>query len=1181
MFRDVDTFVMRGDANTDEFRYEVVCTTGAGIAFFNISTVSITNIAFLSCGNTSIDDQTYALLVSSVAMFVLEKSLVSNSSASSLFIVNSEAVSTGNVFIYNSAVNYGGGIYISDSSVNITDSRFFVNFALIGGAVYISDYSIVVFSGINIFANNEADGGGAVYVNKSTISFNGNNTFLRNKCLSYGAAIMTFYASLYFTKNVTIVENSGVSILWIAYSALEFSGANIAVVRNGPAYATMHIVENSTLNVKGGRIIFDRNFASESSVLLIIESSNVAINATAEFTNNWSPRQFNVDNGTLIFCGKSLFFNNTATGRATGIVYAVFSTLRFLGETNFTRNKGRRGGAIYVHQTDTYFAGSQVFEHNKASVVAGAIHLSDCTVSLVGNSTFLNNSGGDMGGAISGANGKLYLDGNSTFIGNQAQLGGAIYFAFNSRMLAADLSTLLFESNRAEKGGAIYISDTTGAVLCLSDPILSLSIDLSGCFIRTYPYADNIRMILENNTASIGDNIFGGLLDRCIPNDDRLTQEHGISLLKKIVQSKNGEPDFNLSTISSDPLHICFCKNGIPDCSNTTIPEFRTARGGTVTVSAVAVDQVNSTVPAIIRGEYPDIIGKTGDFGQGQRVQEVQASCISLNYTILTLSPSADFYLYAQGPCADKKLSRRQIIVHLDPCPVAFELSNSECICAKRLQPFTNSCSVDSASFRRRSNFWIGKDYANGTYKGLVTLSHCPFDYCIGSDADISVDNLDSQCNYNRSGILCGSCKQNLSLLLGSSRCLECSNVYLVLLLPFAAAGVILVFFLFLLRLTVSIGTLSGLIFYANILTVNKAIFFPPGDTNVLTIFVAWLNLDFGIETCFYSGMDVYGRLWLQYIFPAYIWLLVVLIIVGSRYIAKFPRLFGRNPVSVLATLFLLSYAKLLRTIIASFSAAILDYPDNLTNIVWFQDGNVGYLRGKHIPLFLVSLLFLVFFFLPYTFFLFLGQWLLALSDRKALFWMSNLRVKIFLDAHYAPYKVKHRYWPGFLLLLRWVLFLVFTFNATGDPSINLLAISSIALGLAIMVHFTGPVYTNKFISAIESSFILNLGVLSLATHYVLNSGGNQKAVTYIFVGVAFVEFLGIVLYHAYLQINDTATWKSLVYTVKSRTRCSVDDKSPVDIDHESSTSTAAIQVPSSSLLNFTELREPLLEDSI
>ena len=62
----------------------------------------------------------------------------------------------------------------------------------------------------------------------------------------------------------------------------------------------------------------------------------------------------------------------------------------------------------------------------------------------------------------------------------------------------------------------------------------------------------------------------------------------------------------------------------------------------------------------------------------------------------------------------------------------------------------------------------------------------------------------------------------------------------------------------------------------------------------------------------------------------------------------------GNNSVPVLATLFLLSYAKLLRTIISALSLLILTTTDG-SKAVWSADGNIDYLGAKHAPLFVVS----------------------------------------------------------------------------------------------------------------------------------------------------------------------------------------------------------------------------------
>ena len=124
------------------------------------------------------------------------------------------------------------------------------------------------------------------------------------------------------------------------------------------------------------------------------------------------------------------------------------------------------------------------------------------------------------------------------------------------------------------------------------------------------------------------------------------------------------------------------------------------------------------------------------------------------------------------------------------------------------------------------------------------------------------------QCGHDRSGLLCGHCKNNYNLVLGSSQCKKCTNSYLALIILFALMGVVLVCLLLVSKLTVATGMLSGLVFYANIVGANHAIFLPEECGNPFSIFTAWLNIDFGIETCFYNGMDAYTKTWLQFVFP-------------------------------------------------------------------------------------------------------------------------------------------------------------------------------------------------------------------------------------------------------------------------------------------------------------------------
>ena len=227
-------------------------------------------------------------------------------------------------------------------------------------------------------------------------------------------------------------------------------------------------------------------------------------------------------------------------------------------------------------------------------------------------------------------------------------------------------------------------------------------------------------------------------------------------------------------------------------------------------------------------------------------------------------------------------------------------------------------------------------------------------------------------------------------MTLSSLDCLECEDKFLSLMLFFGVAGVALIALLLALNMTVAAGTLNGLILYANILNVHRELFFPPGEdgfnsTNTLTVFVSWVTLDFGIPTCFYNGLDVYQYSWLQYVFPLYLWLLIGTIIIASKYSRRVGNLLGSNPVSVLATVILMSYTKLLQTTVGAIHFVELEKSDNTTEKIWFYVGgsDIKYFEGKHLVLAVVAVCVIVFLLFPYVFLLTFGYRLQAYSNRR------------------------------------------------------------------------------------------------------------------------------------------------------------------------------------------------------
>jgi len=68
-----------------------------------------------------------------------------------------------------------------------------------------------------------------------------------------------------------------------------------------------------------------------------------------------------------------------------------------------------------------------------------------------------------------------------------------------------------------------------------------------------------------------------------------------------------------------------------------------------------------------------------------------------------------------------------------------------------------------------------------------------------------------------------------------------------------------------------------------------------------------------------------------------------------------------------------------------------------------------------------------------------------------------------------------------------------------------------------IYVSISQHVYKVKYLNMLEYSFYLNLGISSTASLY---TSQNQAAVTYTSVGIAFVTFCAIVLYHTVIRIT-------------------------------------------------------------
>ena len=837
------------------------------------------------------------------------------------------------------------------------------------------------------------------------------------------------------------------------------------------------------------------------------------------------------------------------------------------------------------------------FLHNEKY---GVTHSSIIAIYFASHVTFTDcKFHGNLGTAIGAYQSTFYMSGYNTFINNTADKGGAIALLGNSYMCIQKNAEILFLNNYADiVGGAIYVKTITAF-----DFLIYVLIDCSIMLPSNHHHSalPNITITFTNNIGRDGgDVIYGVNLYFCATKHRSLGNilaGHGqvIDGIHVHVDPIGTDP---LSLLSSDPKRTCVCRNGTPDCT-IVFMNLTKYPGETIAFPAVVVGENFGTVTGSVHSKFlPPYKKRTTPNLEGfQQIQEVsrRAGCTQLQYNVLSGNEKDIMVLTAKdvttwtygsqseveewvtsyekwGEVHERFLTYPVYIdITLLPCPLGFMLHNSQhrCVCHSQLEEHNIACNINDQTIHRNGYMWLNASFVGNTTNGVIIHRYCPFDYCKHGEISIKLENPDSQCAFNRAGILCGGCQKGLSLALGSSQCLSCSNSYLTLLIPFAMAGFALVFFLTFLNLTVSQGTTNGLIFYANIIKANEAVFFPPGDTNILTVFISWINLDLGIETCFIDGLNGYWKTWLQFVFPLYIWGITATVIIASHYSSTAAKTFGNNSVPVLATLFLLSYTKLLCTIITTFTFTFLNYPDGSRKAVWSYDGNVSYFSVSHSLLFPAAIAFLLFLWLPYTGILLLKQFLQKYTNHKWLHWITKM--KPFFDAHFGPFKDKRGYWFGIMLLVRVKLFLVHAITQT-NPNIGLLVTAIVGVLVLLRSTVIGNVYKKHYLSILEMSFILNLTLLSLTTMYIRTNGGNQAALVYTAVGTAFVQFVAIVLYHVLMKRE----LRQLIqrWYLKLGPNRTADKK---DTESETLNQQEVIRQPTHSDIALHELREPLL----
>ena len=537
---------------------------------------------------------------------------------------------------------------------------------------------------------------------------------------------------------------------------------------------------------------------------------------------------------TVTFYGNTTFQRNRGSYSPGAAIYAENSEIIFKGNALFLENEGEYGGALSLYENvsvvfetlaDVRFVG------NYARESGGAIYARGSQILIGGNISFEENeayNGGAMALVpvvdfdypieweipIVDFDPALILETNSqvTFERNHAHhYGGAIYSVDDYK--GDDDYARFYEAHFRACFYKLEITDVPG-------------VSYNALFNYTL---NNTNVDFHNNTAGFaGTAIYGGWVNMCgwYITYTGITPVHymieGTSVFDALFHFHMYSQD--LSIVSSNPTRVCICTNtSFPDC-NTTKYTVTAYPGETFTISAVAVGQRFGTVPAIVQSNFAS--GKYGNIPALQRTQLVSTTCTDLTYTVqsspnrteimlLTLdrinTPSHkilsdleaivkvnavhgginwDDYTHRRDLSSTTVelipmyltrfwLQFQNLSVHIEVqfCPLGFVFNfvSQTCICHPKLLENGINCSIDTQTVSRDNSIWINATYLNDTYTLVLVHNHCPFDYCKDQSIQLNMEHPDEQCAFSRSGVLCGSCQQNLSQVLGTSNCRECS----------------------------------------------------------------------------------------------------------------------------------------------------------------------------------------------------------------------------------------------------------------------------------------------------------------------------------------------------------------------------------------------------------------------
>ena len=1067
---------------------------------------------------------------------------------------NAEITFDGNssvIFDNNEASNDGGAVCSWSSSVIKFDGNSSVTFnnnkASYGGAVYCEDSSNITFDGNSsvTFNNNEvSDNGAVVYCQySSNIKFGGNSnvTFNKNKAGDDGGSIYCRSSS-----NITFDDNSSVTfdnnkasddagaILCFSSSNITFDGNSIVTFNNNKAKAdggAVHcVIQCDFLFYKTTSVTFINNSAISGGAIFSQGNSNVAAreNSSVQFMHNTATR-----GGAICFLTQTaitlkdncvMIFQNNSASESGGALYIYdYSTALFTGysEVTYSNNKATQyGGAIYCSDASNITLDQNILMEftNNTSEYGGALSIVQSTLKFDGNtSAKLTNNIAERGGAFYVLLSRVAFEGSITanFCGNAAENGGAISVVKSSIKFTGKSKLWLLKNSAAGSGGAMHLSDNFiadisynshitfnhntanrhgGAIFCdltkgtmnkiilnTSNIVLMDNADLTSSDVYVDVPRSCDEMCLNKSIINKTSNYSGGVIK---------TSPRRLEINDSAVTCTVGDNDINCEIYSLKNIML-----GQEIVLHACVLDYYNQSAGSTQFELSSEDQDHEII-----GSHNVLISCElfeGVSLKGKRILE------PTNYSMIIT-------LY-DGSNSDLKKFSIKLITELSPCHPGFHYDNDAQTCICYSDNDIVSCSGSASSIRR--GYWYGEINDKPTVT-ICPNNYCNFSCCETANAFLRLSPVRvDQCNSQRSGTACGSCKEGYTLSFDSIECVnvdKCSagQTVLVVILSILYWVVIVILVFIVTYYHIGIGYLYAITYYYSVVDIllSEHLYLSQGLFTFISIMSSTSKVtpQFLGQLCLVPNMSGIDQQFIHYAHPLAVAIIVALICVSARMSYKFSLFLSRGIIHVICFLLLLSYTSVATTSLLLLRS--LTFKD-VEKVYTYVSPDIEYFHGRHLPYVIIAIIC--------SLFIVVGLPLVLLLEPFLNHKINFTRIKPLLDQFQGCYKDKYRCFAAYYMACRLVVILIIIADpSNNDTSQYLLIIANCTLAL---IHVTFRSYRSNILNVFDSFVLQLMIVVSIVP--VIDSYDPDLLVSFMIVLVV-LPLIPFVLMEIYLSKN-------------------------------------------------------------